>query len=50
MIWRVFWIHPVACVRMALATRDETRILKAGDALREVCHARDVAIVIDSHV
>ncbi len=49
-IARVLDTHPVACVRMALATRDETRILKAGDALREVCHARDVAIVIDSHV
>ena len=46
---RVLDAHPVACVRMALATRDETRILKAGDA-GEVCHARDVAIVIDSHV
>ena len=47
---RVLDAHPVACVRMALATRDETRILKSGDALREVCHSRDVAIVIDSHV
>lgn len=42
--------HDVACVRMAMATGDETRLSKAGDILREVCHARDVAIVIESHV
>ena len=39
-----------ACLRLSLATRDEDRILRAGDALREVAHARDVAIVIDRHV
>ena len=36
----------VACVRMALSTKDEERLLKVGDALREVTHARDVALVI----
>ncbi len=40
---------PVACVRLALGTRDEDRIGRAADALREVTHARDVALVIDSH-
>jgi len=40
----------VACVRLALANRDETRIAKAADALREVTHDRDVALVIDSHI
>ncbi|WP_420858825.1 thiamine phosphate synthase [Marivivens marinus] len=40
----------VACVRLALATRDEDRLSRAADALREVTHARDVALVIDSHV
>jgi thiamine-phosphate pyrophosphorylase len=40
----------VACVRLALGTKDETRIAKAADALREVTHARDVALVIDSHI
>ncbi len=39
----------VACVRLALGTRDEDRIGRAADALREVTHARDVALVIDSH-
>lgn len=42
--------HEVACVRLALATRDEDRIAKIADALREVTHARDVALVIDSHI
>lgn len=41
---------PVACVRLALGTRDEDRIARAADALREVTHARDVALVIDSHL
>jgi len=42
--------HEIACVRLSMATRDEDRISRAADALREVCHARDVAIVIDSHI
>lgn len=41
---------PVACVRLALGTRDEDRIAKAADALREVTHARDVALVIEAHM
>lgn len=40
----------VACVRLALATRDEDRIARAADVLRQVAHARDVAIVIESHL
>ena len=40
----------MACVRLALGTKDESRISKAADALREVTHARDVALVIDSHI
>jgi thiamine-phosphate pyrophosphorylase len=40
----------IACVRMALATRDEDRLSRAGDALREVTHARDVALVITDHL
>lgn len=39
----------IACVRLALATRDEDRISRAADALREVTHARDVALVISDH-
>jgi thiamine-phosphate pyrophosphorylase len=41
---------PVACLRMALATRDEDRLARSADALREVAHARDVPLVIDRHL
>ncbi len=40
----------IACIRLSLATRDEDRILRAADALREVAHARDIALVIDTHI
>lgn len=40
----------VACVRLALGSTDEARIAKAADALREITHERDVALVIDSHI
>ncbi len=39
----------IACLRLSLATRDEDLIARAADALREVAHARDVAIVIERH-
>ena len=41
---------PVACLRLALSTRDEDRIARAADALREMAHARDIPLVIDGHV
>lgn len=47
---RVLDAHPVACLRLGLATRDEDRIARAADACREVAHARDVAIVLDTHI
>ncbi len=40
----------IACLRLSLATKDEDRIARTADALRGVAHARDVAIVIESHV
>ncbi len=40
----------IACVRLALASRDEDALSRAADALREVTHARDVALVISDHV
>ena len=42
--------HEVACVRLAMATRDEDRIARAADAVREVCHRAEVAVVIEAHV
>jgi thiamine-phosphate pyrophosphorylase len=39
----------VACLRLALATRDEDALGRAADSVREVAHARDVAVVIETH-
>ena len=40
----------IACLRLALATRDEDRLARAADALRDAAHARDVPLVIDTHL
>lgn len=40
----------VACLRLALVSRDEDRVARAADALREIAHQRDVALVVDRHV
>lgn len=42
--------HEISCVRLSLATRDEDRISRAADALREITLIRDVALVIDTHI
>ncbi|MEE4118259.1 MAG: thiamine phosphate synthase [Paracoccaceae bacterium] len=42
--------RPVACLRLALATRDEDRLIRAADTVRGVTEARDVALVIAEHV
>lgn len=47
---RILDATEIACVRLALATRDEDRISRAADVVRETCHARDVAIVISEHL
>ena len=39
----------IACVRLALSTTDQEAISRTADTLREVCHQRYVALVIDSH-
>ena len=46
---RVLDAHEIACVRLALATRDEDRLARAADACRDVAIQRDVAIVVDDH-
>ena len=40
---------PIACLRLALATEDETALTRAADALRETAHARDIPLVIERH-
>jgi len=40
----------IACVRLSLASKDQDLIARAADACRVVAHARDVAIVIDTHL
>ncbi|KMW56728.1 putative thiamine-phosphate pyrophosphorylase [Candidatus Rhodobacter oscarellae] len=47
---RVLDTVEVACLRLALSTANEDDVLRAGDALREVAHARDVPLVIERHV
>ena len=47
---RVLDAVEVACVRVALASRDPDTIGRAADAVRVAAHARDVAVVIDSHL
>jgi thiamine-phosphate pyrophosphorylase len=41
--------HAAACVRLALATKDEDKLSRAVDTLRAVTDARDVALVIADH-
>lgn len=47
---KVLDTHPIACVRMALSSTDESRLSKSADALREVTHERDVALVVTDHI
>jgi thiamine-phosphate pyrophosphorylase len=39
----------VACVRLALASASEDEVARAADALRPVCHDRDVPLVVADH-
>ncbi|MCB2136157.1 MAG: thiamine phosphate synthase [Rhodobacteraceae bacterium] len=40
----------IACIRLAMAGTDEAKIARACDALRQVAHDRDVALVIENHI
>ena len=40
----------IACMRMALESEDERKLSQSADALRELCHARDVPLVITHHM
>lgn len=39
----------IACLRLALASQDEDRVSRTADAIREIAHDRDVALVIENH-
>lgn len=47
---RVLDAHEVACIRLALASKDEDAVMRAADAVRAVAHDHDVALVIENHV
>jgi len=47
---RVLEAQDVACIRLALATKDEDAVMRAADALRQVAHEFDVALVIENHI
>ncbi|MEM8732543.1 MAG: thiamine phosphate synthase [Pseudomonadota bacterium] len=47
---RVLDAGPIACVRLALASRDQDDLCRTADALRLVCHERDICLVISDHV
>jgi len=40
----------IACIRLTLAGTDEDKIGRACDALRQVAHDSDVALVIENHI
>lgn len=40
----------IACLRLDLASQDESDITRAADTLRDIAHSRDVALVITDHV
>lgn len=46
---RILDATEMACFRLALASGDEDQVARSADAMREICHARDVAIVIENH-
>ena len=46
---RILDNHEVACIRLEQSSRDELLIGKSADTLREICHERDIPIIIDSH-
>lgn len=43
-------VTDIACLRLALSTADEDHVARAADLIRELAHARDVALVIERHV
>ncbi|MEM6939261.1 MAG: thiamine phosphate synthase [Pseudomonadota bacterium] len=42
--------HEIACVRLSMTSQDADLVARAADALREITHARDIALVIAEHI
>jgi thiamine-phosphate pyrophosphorylase len=40
----------VACVRLNMATQDESALSRAADQVREIVHARDIPLIINTHL
>jgi thiamine-phosphate pyrophosphorylase len=47
---RVLDVTDVACLRLDLASKDEKIVARSADLVREIAHARDIPLVIDTHV
>lgn len=47
---RILDATEIACMRLSMISQQEDEICRAADALRDLCHARDVALVIGDHV
>ena len=47
---RVLGAQEIACLRLGLATKDEDKVMRAADAVRQVAHDFDVALVIENHI
>ena len=41
--------HTVACLRLTAAGQDADALARAADTYREIAHARDIPLVIDTH-
>lgn len=46
---RVLDACPIACLRLALATQDAERVMRAADQCRAITDPRDVALVVADH-
>lgn len=43
-------VMDVACLRLDVASKDEKVVARSADLVREIAHARDIPLVIDTHV
>lgn len=46
----IFANFDIACLRLGLSSTDERLLGKTADALREICHVHEVAIILERHM